>query len=716
MRLIGPRILPVICLWALLAQLALCPVVSAAALSVTVVSVDASAFPKVSAIVNVLNPQGVPVNGLTKQQLTVLEDDKVVDIEVKPTVDPQEAIAIALVFDISGSMAEEGRIDSAKQAANALIDTMTARDTMAIITFSDAVDPVVGFTNDKARLKTAIAGLKPKGATLLYDAVSISAKLIGATPQRRKILLVLTDGEDETSKQYTLDSAAAAARDSRAPVFAVGLGKGAKREPLEKLARDTAGQASFVDNAEQLKQTFLSYSEQLRRQYQIQYTSSLVGDGKPHSLTVRVNVQSDSGEGKGSFTPAAPTARPAPTGTATVTVTRQPATVTPTSTSVPAKAIVTAAPVATPVPTPTPCSGLSCTFGPQTPLALILGIILVALALLVWFLIRLSRPFGMEVKGLVDGVRVRRGDVLQLGVTITSGRARRVELLVDDQLCATAPRAPYAFEWDSDEVREGQHRVVVRAIGIVGAIERAFNITKADDVTLVESQVRFDVRGIRDGEQVSGQARIEVVVTRGTASRVELLVDGRPHDERRTPPFVFTWDPRGLTDRHQLTFRVTDAQGTVSERVVNVTVDGGTVLADLATLHGDEAAPAAPVVRPKLEIVFRGQRWQHELTQPETLIGRKARDAAAGSASGAVLFDDPQRLIHREHARILREADRFYIENLGEKGTKVNGRPISQKRELANGDIIEVCDAVLKFTVEVESSLDTLPGTGGGRR
>ena len=677
-----------ICLWALLVQVALCPIAAAAGVTVTVQSVTASAFPRVSATVNVLNPQGIPYNGLTKQQFTVLEDDKPVTFDVQPTVDNQEPIAVALVIDVSGSMNDGGKLDSAKQAANALIDVLTARDTMAIVSFADTVEPVEGFTNDKARLKAAVAGLKAKGATLLYDAVATSAGFTKMAPQRRKVLLVLTDGEDETSKRYTLDSAIAATRDAQTSIFAVGLGKDVKREPVERLAKDTSGQSVFVTSTDQLRQTFLSFSEQLRRQYLIQYTSSLVADGKTHTVTVRVNVQNETGEGKGTFALSAPPTRPAATATATVTAT---ATATATRTATPPVAAAAKAPTQvspTAVPTPTPCSGLGCAFGPQSSsilIPLIAVAALVLIGLVAWFAIRASSPLAMQVKGIQDGARIRRGDVVHIEVLITSGRARRVDLLVDDQPLGAAQQFPFTIDWDSDDATDGRHTVVVRAVGAVGTkLERAFVITKADDVTVVDSQVRFDVRGVRDGEQVTGEVRLEVVVSRGIASRVELLVDGKARDERRTAPYVFAWNPSGLSGGHQLLIRVADSLGTVSEKRFSVTVaeSRGTVL------FGESAT---------LQISFRGRQWQHELAEGETLLGRKP-DGAGAAPRGSVLFEDPERSIHRDHARITRQADGFWIENRGAKGTKVNGQTITQRRRLSTGDRIEICDAVLVFS------------------
>ena len=284
-------------------------VVEAAGLGVTVHRIDSSQFPKVQAYLSVANDQGVRIADLEMdpQAFELFEDDKpITGFQVEPFVASQEQVAVALVIDVSGSMNDEGKMEAAKQAASAFVDTMGAKDGAALISFSSDVRVAQPYTADKAALKAAIAKLAAKGETVLYDAVAESAQAMSLVQEQRKVLLLLTDGEDATSKKASLDSAIAAAKAAKTPVFAVGLGSGVKRDVLDKLATSAGGQAIYVARPDQLRQVFLSLGDQLRLQYRLQYTSKLPGDDKAHTLTVKVKYRGQTGEAKGTFVAKSP--------------------------------------------------------------------------------------------------------------------------------------------------------------------------------------------------------------------------------------------------------------------------------------------------------------------------------------------------------------------------------------------------------------------------
>lgn len=288
----------------------LAPGVEAAGLGVTVHQIDTSQFPKVRAFASVANDQGVRIADLEQdpQAFELLEDGQpVASFQAEPIIASQEPVAVALAMDVSGSMNDEGKIDAAKQAASAFIDTMGAKDGAALISFASQVKTVQPYTGDKGALKAGVAGLKAEGATLLYDAIAEAAGVMGGVKEQRKVIILLTDGEDETSKKTNVDQAIAAARNAKAPVFAVGLGSGVKRDVLDKIASQTGGQAVYVAKGDQLRQVFLNLGDQLRRQYVLTYTSKVPADNKQHELTVRAKYRGQTGEAKGQFI-----AKPAP--------------------------------------------------------------------------------------------------------------------------------------------------------------------------------------------------------------------------------------------------------------------------------------------------------------------------------------------------------------------------------------------------------------------
>ncbi len=289
------------CLAALMVAASLVSIVQAADLGLTLHQIDSSQFPKVRVYVTVADSQGLPITGLDAQAFALAEDGKQIkDFRVEPVVDSQESIAVALNIDVSGSMNDGGNLDAAKQAATAFVETMGAKDSVAVVSFADDVKVVQGFTADKGALTAGVQKLAAKGDTSLFDAVTQSAQLMGALPQLRKVILVLTDGEDTKSKQ-SLDDAVAAANAAKAVVLAVGLGPGVKKDILDKLAGSTTGQAVYVDKPDQLRQVFLSFGDQLRRQYVLQYTSALPGDDKQHEVVVQSAYRGQKAETKGTF-------------------------------------------------------------------------------------------------------------------------------------------------------------------------------------------------------------------------------------------------------------------------------------------------------------------------------------------------------------------------------------------------------------------------------
>jgi Mg-chelatase subunit ChlD len=93
-------------------------VAEAAELGLTVQQVDSSQYPKVRVEVSVADSQGVPITGLDRQAFELYENNQEIgDFQIEPIINSQEPVAIALVIDVSGSMASENRLDHAKQAA-----------------------------------------------------------------------------------------------------------------------------------------------------------------------------------------------------------------------------------------------------------------------------------------------------------------------------------------------------------------------------------------------------------------------------------------------------------------------------------------------------------------------------------------------------------------------------------------------------------------------
>lgn len=109
-------------------------------------------------------------------------------------------VSVAFLFDTSGSM----RIASNLEKGKALVELFSAQmdptvDEIALFTFDRALRQEVAFTNDRARIHSALGHVRPWGLTSLYDAIAETAKQLGDRPAPRRAVVVITDGVDTSS-------------------------------------------------------------------------------------------------------------------------------------------------------------------------------------------------------------------------------------------------------------------------------------------------------------------------------------------------------------------------------------------------------------------------------------------------------------------------------------------------------------------------------------
>ncbi len=130
-------------------------------------------------------------------------------------------VAIGIVIDNSGSMREKR--DQVNKAALNLVRSSNAQDQVFVVNFSDEYYLDQEFTSDIKKLQAALEKVEARGGTALYDAIVASADYVTKSPQQRKVLFVVTDGEDDAS-QLSLEQAMRALQQENGPVvYAIGL-------------------------------------------------------------------------------------------------------------------------------------------------------------------------------------------------------------------------------------------------------------------------------------------------------------------------------------------------------------------------------------------------------------------------------------------------------------------------------------------------------------
>lgn len=275
------------------------PAVAQAGLTVSVGQLDATGFPTIKAYVTVLDQAGLPLRDLPDKSFAVVEDSvPVADVAVASIQNTADPLALAIAIDLSGSMAGQPISDTLAATAN-LIDQLGPTDEVALITFSDQAVVSVPLTPDKAAAKAALATLKPRGNTALWDGVHEALGALAIRPSGRRAVIVVTDGQD-TSSLLKLEDVSGEAVRQLLPIFPIGFGS-VDQAALTRLGELTGGEASTKPSSAELTAQYDLILERLRQQYLITFTTQALADGGDHPVIVRVNYQGIEAEAEASF-------------------------------------------------------------------------------------------------------------------------------------------------------------------------------------------------------------------------------------------------------------------------------------------------------------------------------------------------------------------------------------------------------------------------------
>ena len=238
------------------------------------------------------------VTNLDKNAFSVFEDGKPQTIISFHHEDIP--VAMGIVIDNSGSMREKRT--KVNQAALNLVRSSNPQDEVFVVNFNDEYYLDQDFTNDLLKLKEALEKIDAKGGTALYEAVVASADHLKRDAKlERKVLFVVTDGEDNASRE-TLEQAVKQLQEENGPsVYAIGIlgdeehPKRAKRA-LEIITQRTGGLAFFPKTLDEVDEISRQVAHDIRNQYTIGYkptTPKSVGGFR----TIRVEAKAK-GHGK----------------------------------------------------------------------------------------------------------------------------------------------------------------------------------------------------------------------------------------------------------------------------------------------------------------------------------------------------------------------------------------------------------------------------------
>jgi Ca-activated chloride channel homolog len=237
------------------------------------------------------------VTNLDKNAFSVFEDGK--PQVIKSFRHEDIPISLGIVIDNSGSMREK-RAKVNKAALN-LVRASNPQDEVFVVNFSDEFYLDQPFTNKISLLQSALEKYETRGGTALYDAVVASAdELKRHGKLQKKILFVVTDGEDDASRE-SLEQAVRRLQEENGPtVYAIGLlgderQRRAKRA-LQTISERTGGIAFFPRTLDEVDEISSVVARDIRNQYTIGYKPTTPTSAGGYR-TIRVEARA-SGHGK----------------------------------------------------------------------------------------------------------------------------------------------------------------------------------------------------------------------------------------------------------------------------------------------------------------------------------------------------------------------------------------------------------------------------------
>jgi VWFA-related protein len=275
----------------------------------------------VNILFNVRDKRGGLIGNLNKDDFTIFEDGKQQEIKYfnRETDLP---LTIGLLIDVSAS--QGNLIDIERNAAYQFFGSVLRKQDLAfLISFGSDAELLQDYTNSPTLLRRGLEGLQvnsdvgglhpgpvptisqPRG-TILYDAVYLAASDQLKGQVGRKVLVLITDGEDQGSRYKIAEAIEAAQRADailygfyyvdRAFYYGHGLVFGGVSDSeLKRMAEETGGHVFHVDRKMTLQDAFSQLQDEMRSQYAIGYTPT---NGAKDNTFRRIEIKTNNKDWK----------------------------------------------------------------------------------------------------------------------------------------------------------------------------------------------------------------------------------------------------------------------------------------------------------------------------------------------------------------------------------------------------------------------------------
>ena len=278
----------------------------------------------------VTDRRGRVVGGLTRNDFTVYEDDR--PVEVTQFSNDRVPVSLGIALDTSESMAGR-KMDAAWDALDRfLYDLLGPDDEVFVYGFSYTPVLLEDWTTNRDRLTRALRDIRPRGGTAMYDAVAEAVPQLAEGRHAKKALLLISDGND-TNSETNVAELGNLIRENEALIYAIGIDGAAQRggsarpgppigipgptpfpfpgggrapiprgraqlgrgqgdrvnvTALRDLTDDTGGRTEIVRDADDLGPATAGIARELSQQYYLGYPSPADKDGRWHAIRVEV--------------------------------------------------------------------------------------------------------------------------------------------------------------------------------------------------------------------------------------------------------------------------------------------------------------------------------------------------------------------------------------------------------------------------------------------
>lgn len=238
---------------------------------------------------SIKNADGRHASGLKKEQFKIIEDG------VEQSIDyfsaEETPFAAVILLDTSGSMEE--RVSMARAAAIRFLDGLRTSDNAAIYRFDSKVEQVQPFSNSRDIAEAAF-DLKAYGMTRMNDAIYQAAVDLSKREEKRRAIILLSDGQDTMSSR-SAEKALKAAMAADIAIYTIDMSpvgdtkRVQNQGALKNLAEKSGGTFVSTPGGAAMREAFEKIVEDLGVQYTLGYSpSNTKKDGKWRAIELRV--------------------------------------------------------------------------------------------------------------------------------------------------------------------------------------------------------------------------------------------------------------------------------------------------------------------------------------------------------------------------------------------------------------------------------------------